>query len=191
VSRNHYTIVLFAVAKCSIALPYSWAVTYSIDTSIHITIWTHVIAGCIMIFAWVMFTGVGILAARYYKNAWADKTFLGLKIWFQVPTLTYLCIFVILDEIFLRCLLYLFCLCYSFTCQYKKRIVLSIDNVYKQYQYLKQCVSYLGFFLHNVCVKLCNNGRIKVLRNSLFAEHYCSNLMCKGRTTDVGDQLHA
>lgn len=40
--------------------------------------------GCLMILAWVLFTGVGIVAARYYKNVWADKTFLKLKIWFQV-----------------------------------------------------------------------------------------------------------
>ncbi|XP_052778173.1 putative ferric-chelate reductase 1 [Mya arenaria] len=40
--------------------------------------------GCVMIFAWVMFTSIGILAARYYKSAWSDKTFFGLKIWFQV-----------------------------------------------------------------------------------------------------------
>ena len=40
--------------------------------------------GCLMILAWVLFTGIGIIAARFYKNVWADKTFLDLKIWFQV-----------------------------------------------------------------------------------------------------------
>ncbi|XP_052258133.1 putative ferric-chelate reductase 1 homolog [Dreissena polymorpha] len=40
--------------------------------------------GILMIIAWVLCVGVGILAARYYKNVWADKTFLGLKIWFQI-----------------------------------------------------------------------------------------------------------
>ncbi|XP_045158958.1 putative ferric-chelate reductase 1 [Mercenaria mercenaria] len=40
--------------------------------------------GCLMIFAWVLFTGIGIVVARYYKSVWADKTFLKLKIWFQV-----------------------------------------------------------------------------------------------------------
>jgi len=37
-----------------------------------------------MIFAWVMFTGIGIVAARHYKNVWHDKTVFKLKIWFQV-----------------------------------------------------------------------------------------------------------
>ncbi|WAR24449.1 FRRS1-like protein [Mya arenaria] len=46
--------------------------------------------GCVMIFAWVMFTSIGILAARYYKSAWSDKTFFGLKIWFQILGETYL-----------------------------------------------------------------------------------------------------
>ena len=40
--------------------------------------------GCLMILAWVLFTGIGIIIARFYKNDWADKTFFGLKIWFQV-----------------------------------------------------------------------------------------------------------
>ena len=37
-----------------------------------------------MILAWLIFTGVGITTARYYKSVWADKTFLKLKVWFQV-----------------------------------------------------------------------------------------------------------
>ncbi|KAL4235511.1 DOMON domain-containing protein frrs1L [Mactra antiquata] len=40
--------------------------------------------GCLMIIAWVLFTGIGIVSARYYKNVWGDKTFLDLKIWFQI-----------------------------------------------------------------------------------------------------------
>ena len=40
--------------------------------------------GCLMILAWVLFTGIGIIVARFYKNDWADKTFFGLKTWFQV-----------------------------------------------------------------------------------------------------------
>ena len=37
-----------------------------------------------MIVAWVLFVGVGITTARYYKGVWADKTIMNLKIWFQV-----------------------------------------------------------------------------------------------------------
>lgn len=44
----------------------------------------YFVTGCLMIFAWVLFTGIGIVVARYYKRVWADKTFLKLKIWFQV-----------------------------------------------------------------------------------------------------------
>ena len=42
-----------------------------------------------MILAWLIFTGVGITTARYYKSVWADKTFLKLKVWFQVGNLGY------------------------------------------------------------------------------------------------------
>lgn len=40
--------------------------------------------GCLMIFAWVLFCGIGIVVARYYKSVWSEKTFLKLKIWFQI-----------------------------------------------------------------------------------------------------------
>ena len=40
-----------------------------------------------MILAWLIFTSVGITTARYYKSVWADKTFLKLKVWFQVGIL--------------------------------------------------------------------------------------------------------
>ncbi|XP_060600484.1 putative ferric-chelate reductase 1 homolog isoform X2 [Ruditapes philippinarum] len=40
--------------------------------------------GCLMIIGWVLFTGIGLVVARYYKSVWGDKTFMKLKIWFQV-----------------------------------------------------------------------------------------------------------
>ncbi|KAL5016055.1 hypothetical protein ScPMuIL_005644 [Solemya velum] len=39
---------------------------------------------CFMLLAWVFFTGVGIITARYYKSVWEYSTLLGLRIWFQI-----------------------------------------------------------------------------------------------------------
>ncbi|KAL3869445.1 hypothetical protein ACJMK2_042126 [Sinanodonta woodiana] len=51
--------------------------------------------GSLMIIAWVMLAGIGILTARYYKSVWSTKTFMKQKIWFQVHRATMVSCFVL------------------------------------------------------------------------------------------------
>ncbi|KAL5007508.1 hypothetical protein ScPMuIL_016314 [Solemya velum] len=49
----------------------------------------------LMVVGWVFFACLGIIMARYFKNAWSTKTLLGQKVWFQLHRLcmvmTFLC----------------------------------------------------------------------------------------------------
>lgn len=38
---------------------------------------------CLMLSAWVLCGGLGVILARYYKTAWPENTLFDLKIWFQ------------------------------------------------------------------------------------------------------------
>ncbi|XP_069126551.1 putative ferric-chelate reductase 1 homolog [Argopecten irradians] len=38
----------------------------------------------LMIIAWILCTGVGIVAARYYKPVWTSTNVMGQRIWFQI-----------------------------------------------------------------------------------------------------------
>ncbi|XP_033737676.1 putative ferric-chelate reductase 1 homolog [Pecten maximus] len=38
----------------------------------------------LMIIAWILCTGVGIVAARYYKPVWTSTNIMGQRIWFQI-----------------------------------------------------------------------------------------------------------
>ncbi|XP_021363148.1 putative ferric-chelate reductase 1 [Mizuhopecten yessoensis] len=38
----------------------------------------------LMIIAWILCTGVGIVAARYYKPVWTTTNIMGQRIWFQI-----------------------------------------------------------------------------------------------------------
>ncbi|XP_048766031.2 putative ferric-chelate reductase 1 isoform X2 [Ostrea edulis] len=40
--------------------------------------------GCFMMIAWVMFSSIGIVTARYFKDGWSGKTLVGQKVWFQI-----------------------------------------------------------------------------------------------------------
>ncbi|XP_062595577.1 putative ferric-chelate reductase 1 [Saccostrea cucullata] len=40
--------------------------------------------GLIMVLAWMVFSSVGLLIARYFKSQWSERTILGQKVWFQV-----------------------------------------------------------------------------------------------------------
>lgn len=37
-----------------------------------------------MMIAWVMFSSIGIVTARFFKGGWEGKTIGGIKVWFQV-----------------------------------------------------------------------------------------------------------
>ncbi|KAK3591241.1 hypothetical protein CHS0354_010609 [Potamilus streckersoni] len=57
--------------------------------------------GSLMIIAWVMLGGIGILTARYYKNVWSTKSFMKQKIWFQVHRSTMVSCFVLTSIAFI------------------------------------------------------------------------------------------
>ncbi|KAK3091386.1 hypothetical protein FSP39_019478 [Pinctada imbricata] len=38
----------------------------------------------LMVIAWIFCSGVGIMLSKFYKPVWANRTILGLKVWFQV-----------------------------------------------------------------------------------------------------------
>ncbi|XP_025094880.1 putative ferric-chelate reductase 1 [Pomacea canaliculata] len=40
--------------------------------------------GCLMTLAWIMAGSVGLLMARFYKDAWKTKTLCGVKVWFAI-----------------------------------------------------------------------------------------------------------
>lgn len=40
--------------------------------------------GCFMIFAWMGTASIGIVLARYFKQEWSGKQFLGKDLWFIV-----------------------------------------------------------------------------------------------------------
>ncbi|CAC5379665.1 unnamed protein product [Mytilus coruscus] len=42
------------------------------------------IHGCLMIIAWILFSSIGIILARYFKKHWSDSTWMKQKIWFQI-----------------------------------------------------------------------------------------------------------
>ncbi|XP_061176335.1 putative ferric-chelate reductase 1 [Saccostrea echinata] len=42
------------------------------------------IHGSFMMIAWVMFSSIGIVTARFFKNGWEGKTLMGQKVWFQI-----------------------------------------------------------------------------------------------------------
>ncbi|XP_062595573.1 putative ferric-chelate reductase 1 [Saccostrea cucullata] len=42
------------------------------------------IHGSFMIIAWVMFSSIGIVTARFFKNGWEGTTLMGQKVWFQI-----------------------------------------------------------------------------------------------------------
>lgn len=42
------------------------------------------LTGSFMMIAWVMFSSIGIVTARFFKGGWEGKTLGGIKVWFQV-----------------------------------------------------------------------------------------------------------
>ncbi|XP_062594100.1 putative ferric-chelate reductase 1 homolog [Saccostrea cucullata] len=42
------------------------------------------IHGSFMMIAWVMFSSIGIVTARFFKDGWEGKTLIGQKVWFQI-----------------------------------------------------------------------------------------------------------
>ncbi|XP_061176336.1 putative ferric-chelate reductase 1 homolog [Saccostrea echinata] len=42
------------------------------------------IHGSFMMIAWVMFSSIGIVTARFFKDGWEGKTLMGQKVWFQI-----------------------------------------------------------------------------------------------------------
>ena len=47
--------------------------------------WSYLLfLGSFMMIAWVMFSSIGIITARFFKDGWEGKTIGGIKVWFQV-----------------------------------------------------------------------------------------------------------
>ncbi|XP_061177108.1 putative ferric-chelate reductase 1 [Saccostrea echinata] len=42
------------------------------------------IHGFIMVLAWMVFSSIGLIIARYFKSEWSERVILGQKVWFQV-----------------------------------------------------------------------------------------------------------
>ncbi|XP_062595575.1 putative ferric-chelate reductase 1 homolog isoform X1 [Saccostrea cucullata] len=40
--------------------------------------------GLVMVLAWMVFSSVGLVIARYFKSEWSERVILGQKVWFQV-----------------------------------------------------------------------------------------------------------
>ncbi|XP_059176713.1 putative ferric-chelate reductase 1 [Physella acuta] len=48
--------------------------------------------GCLMVAAWLIFSSIGIITARFYKPVWKN-TILSLKVWFQIHRLCMVLVF--------------------------------------------------------------------------------------------------
>lgn len=51
--------------------------------------------GSFMMIAWVMFSSIGIVTARFFKGGWEGKTLGGIKVWFQIHRTCMVSVFVL------------------------------------------------------------------------------------------------
>ncbi|XP_078329787.1 uncharacterized protein LOC111104417 isoform X1 [Crassostrea virginica] len=51
--------------------------------------------GSFMMIAWVMFSSIGIITARFFKDGWEGKTIGGIKVWFQIHRTCMVSVFIL------------------------------------------------------------------------------------------------
>lgn len=51
--------------------------------------------GSFMMIAWVMFSSIGIVTARFFKGGWEGKTIGGIKVWFQIHRTCMVSVFIL------------------------------------------------------------------------------------------------